>query len=117
VQPLRTAKPAPARREEPVSKVEQLGSGLDQSNTPQSNTPKASEPQAPDDRGEDDLTFFSRRPNVDARIRLPFNDEFPDELLRPGAFVHVLLIRDPLTNAPRTRARAIFYSDIDGGNA
>jgi hypothetical protein len=72
---------------------------------------------APDDRNEDDLTFFNRRPGVDTRIRLPFKDEFPDELLKPGAFIHVLLIRDPLTNEPRHRARAIFYSDIEGGRA
>jgi hypothetical protein len=67
--------------------------------------------------GEDDLEFFTARPDVDSRVRLPFENEFGPELLRPGAFVHVLLIRDPLTNEPRTRARAIFYSDIDGGHA
>jgi hypothetical protein len=72
----------------------------------------------PDDSGEDDLEFFSRRPNVNSRVRLPIDGEFPAALLRPGAFVHVkLLTRDPLTNEPRTRARAIFYSDIDGGTA
>ena len=70
-----------------------------------------------DGAGESDLAFFTKRPGVDARVRLPFPDEFPDELLKPGAFVHVLLIRDPLTNEPRTRARAIFYSDIEGGSA
>jgi len=71
----------------------------------------------PDDSGEDDLAFFSRRPTINSRIRLPFKDEFP-ELLKPGAFVHVLLVtRDPVTHEPRTRARAIFYSDIDGGSA
>jgi hypothetical protein len=49
---------------------------------------------------------------------LPIDGEFPPETLRPGAFVHVLLVtRDPLTNEPRTRARAIFYTDIDGGRA
>jgi hypothetical protein len=82
-----------------------------------SNTPSLDQLQAPDDAGESDLEFFNARPNVDSRIRLPFTDEFSDELLKPGAFVHVLLIRDPLTNAPRTRARAIFYSDIEGGSA
>jgi hypothetical protein len=71
-----------------------------------------------DDRGEDDLAFFSRRPDINSRVRLPIDGEFPPEMLRPGAFVHVLLVtRDPLTNEPRTRARAIFYSDIDGGRA
>jgi hypothetical protein len=74
-------------------------------------------PFAPDDRAESDLEFFTARPNVDSRIRLPFAGEFPDELLTRGAFVHVLLIRDPETNEPRTRARAIFYSDIEGGRA
>jgi hypothetical protein len=74
-------------------------------------------PFAPDDRNEDDLTFFSRRPSINERVRLPFENEFPAEVLKPGAFIHVLLIRDPLTREPRTRARAIFYSDIEGGRA
>lgn len=65
---------------------------------------------------EDDLAFFSRRPSVNERVRLPFADEFPPELLRPGAFVHVLLIRKS-DGSPGTRARAIFYSDIEGGRA
>jgi hypothetical protein len=62
---------------------------------------------------------FSPRaqPSAAACVRLPFENEFAPELLTRGVFVHVLLIRDPLTNAPRTRARAIFYSDIDGGTA
>jgi hypothetical protein len=72
---------------------------------------------APDDRGESDFDFFAARATVNERVRLPFPDEFAPELLKPGAFIHVLLIRDPLTNEPRTRARAIFYSDIDGGRA
>jgi hypothetical protein len=108
----KTAKPAREVSAEPVSKIEQLGSGLDQSNTP-----SPAQLQAPDDAGESDLEYFNARPNVDARVRLPFPNEFAPELLKPGAFVHVLLIRDPLTNEPRTRARAIFYSDIDGGSA
>jgi hypothetical protein len=90
---------------------ELLGGGLDLTNTL-----KGDEPQA-DDAGESDLEFFTARPNVDARVRLPFPNEFPDELLTPGAFVHVLLIRDPSTGEPRTRARAIFYSDLEGGTA
>jgi hypothetical protein len=105
-----TAKPAPALHGEPVSNGEH-GSALG------SNTPNASEAQAPDNSGEDDHAFFTARPSVNSRVRLPFTDEFPPELLRPGAFIHVLLIRDPLTNEPRTRARAIFYSDIEGGRA
>jgi hypothetical protein len=72
----------------------------------------------PDDSGEDDLEFFTKRPSVNSRIRLPIDGEFPAALLRPGAFVHVLLVtRDPKTNEPRQRARAIFYSDISGGTA
>ena len=78
---------------------------------------KHAPPPMPDDAGEDDLAFFSRRPNVNSRIRLPIDGEFPPELLRPGAFVHVLLIRDPLTGEPRTRGRALFYSDLEGGRA
>jgi hypothetical protein len=72
-----------------------------------------------DDRGEDDETFFRRRPNLNARIRLPFKNEFPPGLIDAGriAFVHVFTIRDPVTNEPTTRARGIFYSDDDGGSA
>src|SRR5438445_4771355 len=106
MQSPKTAKPAAARRDEPVSKVERLGSELDRSNTP-----KASEPQAPDDRGESDLDFFAARPGINERTRLPFPNEFPAGVLEPGrsAFVHVLLVtRDPKANAPGTRARAIF---------
>jgi hypothetical protein len=69
-----------------------------------------------DTAGEDDLAYFTARPNINERTRLPIDGEFPAALLRPGAFVHVrLLTRDPLTNEPRTRARAIFYSDLNGG--
>jgi hypothetical protein len=112
VQHLKTPKPATARHGEPVSNSERLGSPLGRSNNP-----KPAELQAPDDAGESDLAFFTKRPSVNERIRLPIANEFPDELLKPGAFVHVVLVRDPITNAPRTRARAIFYSDIDGGRA
>ena len=77
-------------------------------------------PNMVDNASEDDETFFRRRPNVNARTRLPFENEFPPGVLEPGrgAFVHVLLVtRDPKTNAPATRARAIFYTDIAGGRA
>jgi len=75
-------------------------------------------PSMVDNAGEDDLSYFTARPSVNERTRLPFPGEFPAALLRLGAFVHVLLVtRDPLTNEPRTRARAIFYSDSDGGTA
>jgi hypothetical protein len=73
----------------------------------------------PDDTGESDLAFFTKRPGVNTRTRLPFAGEFPPGVLEPGrgAFVHVFLAsRDPKTNAPGTRARAIFYAD-DGGRA
>ena len=77
-------------------------------------------PQAPpDNRGESDFDFFRARPNVNTRTRLPFAGEFPPGMLEPGrsVFVHVFLAsRDPKTNAPGTRARAILYAD-DGGTA
>jgi hypothetical protein len=78
-----------------------------------SNTPNASEAQAADDRGEDDETFFRRHPNVNARTRLPFPNEFPPGLIDAArvAFVHVVTIRDPLTNEPTTRGRGVFYCD------
>jgi hypothetical protein len=90
----------------------QLGS----SSIDPAHTPSKCENQAPDDRAESDLEFFTARPNVDSRVRLPFENEF-DELLAPGAFVHVVLVRDPETGEPRTRGRAVFYSDLEGGNA
>jgi hypothetical protein len=107
----KTAKPAPARREEPVSKVERLGSELDRSNTL-----KPNQPQAPDDCGEDDLTFFSRRPHVSTRTRLPFPNEFPAGVIDAAriAFVHVVTLRDPVTNEPTTRGRGVFYADERG---
>jgi hypothetical protein len=107
---LHTAKPATARHGEPVSKIEQLGSGL-----AQSNTLKPDHPQAPDDAGGDDLTFFSRRPNVCTRTRLPFEDEFPAGVIDIARvpFVHVVTLRDPLTNEPTTRGRGVFYAETD----
>jgi hypothetical protein len=81
-------------------------------------TTKSVRPQAPDDRGESDYAFFSRRPGINSRIRLPFAGEFPPCVLEPGraAFVYVTIERDRAGN-PGTRARAIFYSDIEGGRA
>jgi hypothetical protein len=112
-----TAKPAREVSAEPVSNVEQLGSGLNQSNTPNASKPQA----APDDHGEDDLTFFSRRPNVNTRTRLPIAGEFPPGVIdaRRVAFVHVVTLRDPLTNQPTTRGRGVFYADSsdEGGRA
>jgi hypothetical protein len=108
-----STKPAHEVSAEPVSGSEFLpGSKLS------SNTPNASEAQAADDRGEDDETFFRRHPNVNARTRLPFPNEFPAGLIEQGrgltAFVHVLIIRNS-DGSPGTRARGIFYGD--GGTA
>jgi hypothetical protein len=88
------------------------------------NTPAATKPQAPPllahTAGESDLAYFTARPGISTRTRLPFPNEFPPGVLEPSrvAFVHVLLVtRDPKTNAPATRARAIFYADNRGGCA
>jgi hypothetical protein len=85
------------------------------------NNLSASEAQAPpDNAGESDFDFFAARPNVNTRTRLPFPGEFPAGVIDAGrvAFVHVFLAsRDPVTNAPGTRARGIFYADNDGGRA
>jgi hypothetical protein len=53
-----------------------------------SNTPSLDQLQAPDISGETDLEYFNARPNVDERVRLPFENEFAPELLKPGAFRH-----------------------------
>ena len=77
-------------------------------------------PFTPDDRGETDLEFFTARPDLNVRVRLPRDDDgFPPGVLDPDlvAFVHVQIERDPVTNEPGTRARAIFYADSEEGNA
>jgi hypothetical protein len=114
VQHLKTPRPAPALHGEPISNGEQLGSGLDQSNTP-----KASEPQAPpDDTGESDFDFFAKRPLARHRIRSAFPNEFPDELLKPGggrpAVVIVAIERDA-DGRPTTRGRGLVFPE--GGSA
>jgi hypothetical protein len=83
-----------------------------------SNTTKPAGPQAPAAAGQSDYDFFVAHPDVNTRIRLPFENEFPAGVLEPGrtAFVYVTIERDRAGN-PGTRARAIFYSDIEGGNA
>jgi hypothetical protein len=76
-------------------------------------------PFAPDDRAESDLEYFTARPN-DERLRLPFKDEFPPGVIDAGriAFVHVVTLRDPVTNEPTTRGRGVFYADSsDRGRA
>jgi hypothetical protein len=118
VQPPKTPKPAPARHGKPVSKVEQLGGRLYPSNNPNATRPQA--PPLPDDSGESDLEYFTARPHVSTRTRLPFPGEFPLGVIDAEriAFVHVFLAsRDPVTNAPGTRARGIFYADNKGGRA
>jgi hypothetical protein len=116
VQHLKTPKPANGLSAEPAPNVEQLGRPLNPSDTP-----SPDEPQAPDISGEDDLTFFSRRPRVNTRTRLPFANEFPPGVIDAGriAFVHVVTLRDPLTNEPTTRGRGVFYADSsdEGGRA
>jgi hypothetical protein len=111
-----STKPAHEVSAEPVSGSEFLpGSKLS------SNTPNASEAQAPppDDRGESDFDYFVARPHVSTRTRLPFENEFPAGVIDAEriAFVHVVTIRDPLTNEPTTRGRGVFYCDDEGGRA
>jgi hypothetical protein len=81
---------------------QQLGSRLN----PSPNTTPPIETQAPDISGESDFAFFSRRPSVNTRTRLPFENEFPPGVLEPGrgAFVRVLIERDE-TGQPKRRAR------------
>jgi hypothetical protein len=104
----KTAKPASASHAEPVSKSEQLGSGLDPTNNP-----KPVRPQAPDSSGEDDLAFFTRRPGVNSRKRLAFDDEPPPGLLERDdivAFISVRVKRDA-AGKPATILRAAVYGE------
>ncbi|WP_426442051.1 hypothetical protein [Bradyrhizobium genosp. P] len=96
-------------------KTEQLGSRLGSTDTLNARSPQA--PSPPDDRGEDDLEYFRRRPHLNRRIRFAIEGEFPPGAIESGrdAIVHVALARDPKTNEPGIRARAIVYSD--GGRA
>ncbi len=113
MQPPKTAKPAPARREEPVSNVEQLGGRLDQSII----TPNAAKPQAAYNRGEDDWSFFRRHPGAAVRNRLPFPNEFSADDLDEGGldcFVHAIVKRGP-DGRPMRRARWLLF--VEGGNA
>ena len=107
-----TAKPASGLSAGPVSKIEQVGTEL----VP-SNTPKPAELQAPDISGESDYAFFSRRPGIDSRIRLPFPDEFPVCVLLPGrpAFVRVWMIQRDPDGRPLRRRRALRF--CKGGTA
>ena len=82
------------------------------------NTPSLDQLQAPDDAGLSDHDYFVAHPNVDHRVRLPIEGEFPARLIEQGggltAFIHVFIIRNS-DGSPGTRARAVFYSE--GGTA
>jgi hypothetical protein len=115
VQPPKTARPATANGE-PALNCEQLAGEL-----VSSNTPKAAELQAPpllaDIAGESDYAFFSRRPSVTSRIRLPFENEYPPSVLEPGrsAFVRIRIERDPDGQLKRRARRRLLF--CDGGTA
>jgi hypothetical protein len=103
-----TAKPASASHAEPVSNGERPGSKLDRPNTPSPN-----QPQAPDISGESDREFFTRRPGVNGRKRLAFDNEPPPGLLERDenvAFISVRLERDA-AGLPATITRAIVYGE------
>jgi hypothetical protein len=111
----KTAKPASASHAEPVSKSEQLGSGLNPTNNP-----KPVRPQAPDDAGENDELFFRRRPGARQRLRLPFPAELPPEVWQEAvaaglaAFVIVEMKRGA-PGAPWIRSRQFVFAA--GGTA
>jgi hypothetical protein len=80
-----------------------------------SNTPSLDQLQAPDISGEDDETFFRRRPNVDSRKRLAFDNEPPPGVLERDeydsvAFISVRLERDA-AGKPATILRAIVFGE------
>ena len=103
----KTAKPATAADGEPASNSERLGSELDLSN-------KANAVPPQDDAGEDDATFFTRRPEVQHRFRLPLPDEFSAAILSEArhqargreVLVMVVIDRDA-SGRPSTRARGL----------
>ncbi len=105
----KTAKPASASHAEPVSNLEWLGGPLNSQNTPNATKPQA----PPDDRGESDLTFFSRRPGVNSRKRLAFENEPPPGVLERDdsvAFIVVRLERDA-AGKPATILPEIAYGE------
>jgi hypothetical protein len=73
-------------------------------------------PNMVDNAGEDDLAYFRARPHVNTRTRLPIDGEFPPDVIDADriAFVHVVTLRDPVTNEPTTRGRGVFYADERG---
>jgi hypothetical protein len=77
---------------------------------------KPAPPNMADDRGESDYAFFSRRPEVNTRTRLPFENEFPPTVLAPGrhAVVRIRIMRDANGEPKRVRRRLRF---CEGGHA
>jgi hypothetical protein len=69
-------------------------------------------PNIVDDCGEDDRSFFLRRPDVNSRKRLAFENEPPPGVLeRDGvAFISVRLVRDA-AGLPATILREIAYGE------
>jgi hypothetical protein len=108
--PPKTVGPAIARNDEPTLNSEQLTGELNHSNNGTVDAPQA------DDTGESDYAFFSRRPGVNTRVRLPFENEYPICVLAPGrgAFVRILIERSADGQPRRARRRLRF---CDGGRA
>jgi hypothetical protein len=75
-------------------------------------------PRMADCAGESDYDYFTARPWARHRIRAPFPNEFPDELLthRDGgtAVITVVMERDT-SGRPTRRARGIVFPE--GGTA
>jgi hypothetical protein len=82
-------------------------------------------PPMVDDCGEDDFAYFRRRPDVSSRLRLPFPDEFPADVIElargrsmaRGAMVVIVVIDRDSAGNPTTRGRGISFSDIEEGRA
>jgi hypothetical protein len=77
---------------------------------------KHAPPSIFDCAGESDLEFFRRRPDVNERVRLPFENEYPVCVLLPGrpAFVRLEIDRDAHGQPRRVRRRLRF---CQGGRA
>jgi hypothetical protein len=64
-----------------------------------------------------DLEYFSARPGINERLRLPFQTEFaPDVMSALGrtAMIRVVVERNPITHEP-TIWRNVFH--VEGGTA
>jgi hypothetical protein len=82
------------------------------------NFPPAADPRpAPDVTGESDYAFFSRRPGISSRTRLPFENEYPVCVLLPGrsAFVRIVIIKRDDNGQPTRIARRLSF--CNGGHA